>query len=83
MLIRVKAVNQFLYIYIVAYRDADGKPWVLPVVRRVEAQMAGDETLNHEYLPVAGLESFRDAALKLLLGESSKAILENRVSFNP
>ncbi|KAL4232392.1 Golgi Transport [Mactra antiquata] len=52
-----------------AYRDTDGKPWVLPIVRRVEAQMASDPTLNHEYLPVAGLVDFRKAAIKLLLGE--------------
>ncbi|VVC97577.1 unnamed protein product [Leptidea sinapis] len=35
-----------------AYRDENGKPWVLPVVRQMEKQMAADETLLHEYLPV-------------------------------
>ena len=64
-----------------AYRDGDGKPWVLPVVRTVEAQMAGDETLNHEYLPVAGLEDFRNSAIKLLLGDS-QALNQNRVFFS-
>ncbi|XP_060565996.1 aspartate aminotransferase, cytoplasmic-like [Ruditapes philippinarum] len=51
-----------------AYRTKEGKPWVLPVVRTVEAQMASDQTLNHEYLPVAGLPSFREAACRLILG---------------
>ncbi|KAK3094424.1 hypothetical protein FSP39_001587 [Pinctada imbricata] len=62
-----------------AYRTNDGKPWVLPVVRTVEAQMATDETLNHEYLPVAGMPDFRKEAIKLLLGENCSAIVENRV----
>jgi aspartate aminotransferase, cytoplasmic len=53
---------------------------VLPVVRAVEAQIATDHTLNHEYLPVAGLPEFRTACARLLLGENSKAITENRVS---
>ncbi|XP_045188537.1 aspartate aminotransferase, cytoplasmic-like [Mercenaria mercenaria] len=52
-----------------AYRTAEGKPWVLPVVHTVEAQMATDTTLNHEYLPVAGLPDFRNAACHLILGE--------------
>ncbi|BFY97532.1 hypothetical protein BsWGS_00572 [Bradybaena similaris] len=62
-----------------AYRDEDGKPWVLPVVRAAEIQMANDKTLNHEYLPVAGLPDFRVAANRLLLGPDHKAIVENRV----
>jgi len=52
---------------------------VLPVVRTVEAQMSSDETLNHEYLAIDGLRSFTDAAARLLLGEDSVAITENRV----
>jgi len=63
-----------------AYRTEDGTPWVLPVVRTVQAQMSSDETLNHEYLPIDGLGSFTDAAARLLLGEDSIAITENRVS---
>ena len=63
-----------------AYRDDNGAPYVLPVVRSIEAQMAIDPLLNHEYLPVLGLQDFRDAAVRLLLGCDSMAILENRVS---
>jgi len=61
-----------------AYRDDSGKPWVLPVVRKVESMMAADSTLNHEYLPVAGLPSLRDAAVELALGKESPAIAEGR-----
>jgi aspartate aminotransferase len=62
-----------------AYRDEDGKPWVLPIVRTAELQMANDKTLNHEYLPVAGLPDFRTAANRILLGPDHKALVENRV----
>ncbi|KAK3805619.1 MAG: aspartate aminotransferase [Benniella sp.] len=62
-----------------AYRTEEGKPWVLPVVREADRRMVNDETLDHEYLPILGLESFRKAASKLILGADSKAIEEGRV----
>ncbi|XP_055696345.1 aspartate aminotransferase, cytoplasmic-like [Lutzomyia longipalpis] len=61
------------------YRTDEGKPWVLPVVARIEAQIAGNEALNHEYLPVTGDEQFTKVAVAHLLGEDSPAIRENRV----
>jgi aspartate aminotransferase, cytoplasmic len=63
-----------------AYRDNDGKPYVLPVVRRVEQKLAADLAANHEYLPQQGLAAFSDGALKLLLGEDSPAIATGRVA---
>ena len=41
--------------------------------------MSSDETLDHEYLAIDGLRSYTDAAARLLLGEDSVAITENRV----
>ena len=41
--------------------------------------MSADLTLNHEYLPLSGMKAFCDASTKLLLGESSQAISQNRV----
>ena len=64
-----------------AYRTDEGKPFVLPVVHTVEAQITADHTLDHEYLPIAGLPDFRTAAAQLLLGENCRAIVENRVRF--
>lgn len=52
-----------------AYRDEEGKPWVLPVVRKVEALLAADTTQNKEYLEIAGLKEFRDLAAQLILGK--------------
>ncbi|CAH3858113.1 unnamed protein product [Pieris brassicae] len=61
-----------------AYRDETGKPWVLPVVQKMEKQMAADETLLHEYLPVLGLEQFSNLSVSMLLGEDSSAISEGK-----
>ncbi|PSS10803.1 hypothetical protein M430DRAFT_179300 [Amorphotheca resinae ATCC 22711] len=58
-----------------AYRDNDAKPWVLPVVKKI---LRNDPALNHEYLPISGLESFTSAAAKLILGADSPALLEKR-----
>lgn len=54
-----------------AYRTEEGKPWVLPVVKKAEKAIVDDATLNHEYLPVLGLDSFSSAATGLLLGDDS------------
>lgn len=63
-----------------AYRTDDSQPWVLPVVRKVEQKIANDNSLNHEYLPILGLAEFRSCASRLVLGDNSPAIRENRVS---
>lgn len=41
--------------------------------------MASDATLNHEYLPVPGNPDYREAGFRLLLGDDSPAVTENRV----
>nr|UDB72873.1 cytoplasmic aspartate aminotransferase [Hemiscorpius lepturus] len=61
-----------------AYRTNEGKPWVLPVVRKVEKELAADETLNHEYLSQLGMEEFSRLATRMLLGEDSPSLKENR-----
>lgn len=61
-----------------AYRNEAGKPWVLPVVTKAESLLAADETLNKEYLSMGGLQSFTDAATRLVLGENSPVINEDR-----
>jgi len=61
-----------------AYRTEESKPWVLPVVRKVEKQLAKDFTLNKEYLPVLGLPAFTSAATAMLLGANSPAIVAGK-----
>lgn len=60
------------------YQDENGKTLTLPVVRSVEQQMAQDLTLTKNYLKGTGLDSFTNACVKLVLGEESSAIVENR-----
>ncbi|XP_068629027.1 aspartate aminotransferase, cytoplasmic-like [Battus philenor] len=61
-----------------AYRDSNGNPWVLPVVRKTEEMMANDKNLLHEYLPILGTEQFSSASVSLLLGEDNPAIAAGR-----
>lgn len=62
-----------------AYRTDEGKPWVLPTVKKVEKMLVNDLEIDHEYLPIDGLASFTEASARLVLGHSSPAILEDRV----
>ena len=41
-----------------AYRTDEGVPWVLPVVSKIEKELANDSTLNHEYLPINGASKY-------------------------
>jgi hypothetical protein len=43
---------------------------ILKWKNRCLSQMIDKETINHEYLPVLGLDSFSTAATAMLLGES-------------
>ncbi|KAK9455688.1 pyridoxal phosphate-dependent transferase [Dipodascopsis uninucleata] len=52
-----------------AYRDDSGKPWVLPVVRKVDQILKDDPSVDHEYLPITGLPEFTAAAASLVLGK--------------
>lgn len=66
-----------------AYRDADGKPFVLSSVvkaeRRVLQKLAEGST-NKEYLGSEGNPDFLGASIKFAFGESSNALAENRVA---
>ncbi|GKU05538.1 unnamed protein product [Fusarium langsethiae] len=58
------------------YRDENARPWVLPSVREAEKLIINS---GHEYLPIEGLQSFRDAASNLLFHNTS-AYEENRIA---
>jgi len=62
-----------------AYRDDNGKPWVLPVVKKATQRLFSDPNLDHEYLPITGLPEFTSAAARVLLGANSPALTEGRV----
>lgn len=38
-----------------AYRDDNGKPYVFPIVKKVENEIVADHLLDKEYAPIDGL----------------------------
>jgi aspartate aminotransferase len=79
----MRELYKYEFTPVLAYRDENGAPWVLPVVRDAEQALAIDTSLDHEYLPVLGFEPFTRAACRLLLGdECAQTFDEDRVSQN-
>ncbi|XP_067136947.1 aspartate aminotransferase, mitochondrial [Centruroides vittatus] len=58
-----------------AYRDDQGKPYVLPSVRKAEEKML-QQKLDKEYTTIAGIAEFCQAAAKLAFGDNSIVIKE-------
>jgi aspartate aminotransferase len=63
-----------------AYRDEDLKPWVLPVVRQVQTQLASDPAQNHEYLAIDGSQEFCHHAARLIMGDEFVLANKDRVT---
>lgn len=68
--------------YFIAYINEEGEHYILPLVNRVKVNLATDDCLKNGYLPPTGLQSFNSVASKLLLGQTSPAVLENKVRIN-
>jgi len=66
-----------------AYRDNNGKPWILPAVRAAEKQLVESEGYNHEYLGISGYGPFLEESAKVILGKESPAIQQKRVVSQP
>lgn len=60
-----------------AYRDDQGKPFVLPSVRTAEQEIVNGK-LDKEYAGIAGVPEFTANAIKLALGDSSAVIQAKR-----
>ena len=60
-----------------AYRDDNGKPFVLECVREAEKRLCGNQ--DHEYAGITGVPAFVKAAQELLFSESATALAEKRV----
>lgn len=52
-----------------AYRDNNGKPWILPSVVEAEKLIQKDPSYNHEYLGMSGLPALTSSAAKVIFGE--------------
>lgn len=63
-----------------SYRDDNGKPYVLDVVKKAKSRILNDPNANHEYNPMTGIDSYTQNAAKVILGEDSPAIKDNRVN---
>nr|XP_053647608.1 aspartate aminotransferase, mitochondrial-like [Cherax quadricarinatus] len=62
-----------------AYRDDNGKPYILPSVRKAE-ELIISQKLDHEYLPISGSAEFCKKAIGLALGEDNPVITDGLVS---
>lgn len=62
-----------------AYRTDEGKPYVFSAVQEAERRILADKSLNKEYLPIEGLDSYNRLARDLILGSDSPASAEGRV----
>lgn len=56
-----------------AYRDDDGKPYVLPVVKKAEETLKA-KNLDKEYLPISGVPEFCKLSIQLALGDKSPVV---------
>ena len=61
-----------------AYRDNEGKPFVLECVREAERRIAG--TMNHEYAPIQGVPEYIKVSQDLLFGADSEVLKNHRVA---
>jgi len=62
-----------------AYRDDQGKPFVLSCVRQAEQKLVSSNS-NHEYGPIGGEPGFTKVASELLFGKDSAPLKEGRVA---
>ena len=62
-----------------AYRDDDGKPVILDVVKKAEKRLFETEA-NKEYAFPDGIPSFRDKAMKLAYGEDHPVVVQDRIA---
>jgi len=62
-----------------AFRDNDGKPFVLPCVTEAENRILAKK-MDHEYSGIDGIPSFRQRASELAFGADNAAIKEDRIA---
>ena len=65
-----------------AYRDENGKPYVLTSVKKAE-QIIENSGPDKEYLPITGFGEFTKNAAILAYGKDSAPLKEGRVRLRP
>eukprot|EP00056_Hartaetosiga_gracilis_P001814 m.47806 g.47806 ORF g.47806 m.47806 type:complete len:428 (+) comp10793_c0_seq3:90-1373(+) len=63
-----------------AYRDDEGKPFVLDSVKEASDLLEKDPTVNKEYATIAGVPAFLDVTRSLAFGEDSGPVKSGCVS---
>jgi aspartate/tyrosine/aromatic aminotransferase len=63
-----------------AYRDDNGKPYILKCVKAAQAKIAASTGNNLEYLPQRGDQEFAALSREILMGADCAPIKENRVA---
>ncbi|KAI1909488.1 aspartate transaminase aat1 [Ophidiomyces ophidiicola] len=71
--------NEKINLGVGAYRDDQGKPYVLPSVRAAEAKIVNSK-LDKEYAGITGVPSFIKASSELAYGANSAAVKEGRIA---
>ncbi|ODM95420.1 Aspartate aminotransferase, mitochondrial [Orchesella cincta] len=54
-----------------AYRDDQGKPYILPTVKLAEERIS-KRNMDHEYAPISGVGDFTKASINLALGDNNQ-----------
>lgn len=62
-----------------AYRDDDGKPYVLPCIKKAEMRVV-ERNMDKEYAGITGVLDFTKASAKLALGADNPVVKEGAVS---
>jgi len=62
-----------------AYRDDNGKPYILNSIREAEARIM-DKAMDKEYAAITGVPEFVDVALQFAYGADSEAIASKRIA---
>ena len=60
-----------------AYRDDNGKPFILPSVKQA-VKLIEQANLDNEYGPIGGIPSFTQASAKIAFGADSEVIQSGR-----
>lgn len=63
-----------------AYRDNNGKPFVFPIVKKVEKEIVEDPTLDKEYAPIEGVADFIQGSKMVTFGWDHPDVNSGRVA---
>ncbi len=63
-----------------AYRDNNGKPYVFPIVKKVELEIVNDAANDKEYAPIEGVEEFIKGAKMVAFGWDHPDVTSGRVA---